>query len=396
MSQSKRIQATAADGDEGLPDLAELCRIHEIGLDLIERSHDLDELLDRVLDEYESRLQALPSDALDARDGGPDPESLRELRGLVMFATQAAALKEKAVAAGELKRRATMLEESNARLVTALDEARRSHARLDAVLAALSSGVMIFDAEGSCLTANAAARELAGAADDLSLSRLIAGGVPENGEAEIDLPAAVGTRRTLLVTRRAMTGDPGNQVVLITDVTRRNRAVEERVRLAKLAEVLKTLSVLSHKINNPLTALLGRAQILQAQKGVDPGVAKAAGVIEDASLRIADLKDEPLILFPRQSGIGPERLRSRIRSNWRSAIATLSGIRFRCHFRKYRGCSTSRRGVGSFTISPVDTAPAFFKSVLPVGIRASSTSSSPAIACCKRRSATPSLRNSSA
>jgi signal transduction histidine kinase len=61
------------------------------------------------------------------------------------------------------------------------------------------------------------------------------------------------------------------------------------VRLEKLAEVLKTLSVLSHKINNPLTALLGRAQILQAQKSSEPGVAKAAAVIEDASLRIADL-----------------------------------------------------------------------------------------------------------
>jgi signal transduction histidine kinase len=46
---------------------------------------------------------------------------------------------------------------------------------------------------------------------------------------------------------------------------------------------------LSHKINNPLTALLGRAQLLQAQRGCDPGVVKAAGVIEDASLRIADL-----------------------------------------------------------------------------------------------------------
>jgi signal transduction histidine kinase len=86
-----------------------------------------------------------------------------------------------------------------------------------------------------------------------------------------------------------MVGDPGSEVVLVTDVTQRNRAVEERVRLEKLAEVLKTLSVLSHKINNPLTALLGRAQILQARKSDDPSVAKAAAVIEDASLRIADL-----------------------------------------------------------------------------------------------------------
>jgi signal transduction histidine kinase len=61
------------------------------------------------------------------------------------------------------------------------------------------------------------------------------------------------------------------------------------VRLEKLAEVLKTLSVLSHKINNPLTALLGRAQILQTQKSNSPGVLKAAAVIEEASFRIADL-----------------------------------------------------------------------------------------------------------
>jgi len=207
----------------------------------------------------------------------------------VMFATQAAALKEKAMAALELKRRAAMLEDSNGRLVKALDEAERSHARLDGVLSALSSGVMIFDARGACLKANAAARTLAGTEDDAALARLIDGGVPKDGEAEIDLPGPGGVRRTLLVSRRAMVGDPGSAVVLLTDVTERNRAVEERVRLEKLAEVLKTLSVLSHKINNPLTALLGRAQILQAQKTGDPSVAKAAAVIEEASLRIADL-----------------------------------------------------------------------------------------------------------
>jgi signal transduction histidine kinase len=274
MAKSKLKRAAGDTTGEILPDLAELCRIHEIGLDLIGRSHDVDELLDRVLDEYESRLKELPFDALDAR-GAPRPDSLGKLRGLVMFATQAAALKEKAILAGELKRRAAMLEAANT--------------RLDGVLAALSSGVMIFSADGAFLTANVAARELAGAADDCALAGLIAHGVPRGGEAEIDVPVAGDTRRTLLVARRPMTGDPGSEVVLVTDVTERNRAVEERVRLEKLAEVLKTLSVLSHKINNPLTALLGRAQILQAHKTSDPGVVKAAAVIEDASLRIAEL-----------------------------------------------------------------------------------------------------------
>jgi signal transduction histidine kinase len=286
----KKTHRAAADGTgDTLPDLAELCRIHEIGLDLIGRSHDVDELLDRVLDEYESRLEALPSDALDARSGGPHPDSARKLRGLVMFATQAAALKEKAVVAGELRRRAAMLEEANARLVAALDEEERTRARLDGVLAALSSGVMILGADGRFLTANAAARNLAGATDDAGLATLISSCVPREGEAEIELPVSGGAHRTLLVARRAMSGDPGSEVVLVTDVTERNRAVEERVRLEKLAEVLKTLSVLSHKINNPLTALLGRAQMLQAHPSSEPGVAKAAAVIEDASLRIAEL-----------------------------------------------------------------------------------------------------------
>jgi signal transduction histidine kinase len=289
MAKSKLKRAAAGATGEILPDLAELCRIHEIGLDLIGRSHDVDELLDRVLDEYESRLKDLPSDALDARSAAPRPDSLGKLRGLVMFATQAAALKEKAILAGEMKRRAAMLEAANTRLLAALDEAERSRTRLDGVLAALSSGVMIFSAEGAFLTANVAARELAGAADDTALAGLIAHGVPRGGEAEIDVPIAGGGRRTLLVARRPMTGDPGSEVVLVTDVTERNHAVEERVRLEKLSEVLKTLSVLSHKINNPLTALLGRAQILQSHKTSDPGVVKAAAVIEDASLRIADL-----------------------------------------------------------------------------------------------------------
>jgi PAS domain-containing protein len=289
MSQRGAKRAGGSGSGESLPDLAELCRNHEIGLDLIERSHDVDELLDKVLDEYERRLEELPLDALDARNGEPSQDGVRKLRGLVMFAAQAAALKEKAVAAGELKRRAGMLEEANARLVSVLGEAERSRARLDGVLAALSSGVMILDADGAFLKANAAARALAGAENDGALTKLIAHGVPRDGEAEIDLPSADGGRRTLLVARRAMSGDPGSEVVLVTDVTQRNRAVEERVRLEKLAEVLKTLSVLSHKINNPLTALLGRAQILQAQKATDPSVAKAAAVIEDASLRIADL-----------------------------------------------------------------------------------------------------------
>ncbi|MDX1389150.1 MAG: histidine kinase dimerization/phospho-acceptor domain-containing protein [Acidobacteriota bacterium] len=61
-----------------------------------------------------------------------------------------------------------------------------------------------------------------------------------------------------------------------------------RAAIEKLGEVMRTLSVLTHKINNPLTALMGRAQLLRMGEG-DPKVAKAAAVIEESAGRIAEL-----------------------------------------------------------------------------------------------------------
>jgi signal transduction histidine kinase len=289
MRRPRPRSAGNAAPEAPVPDLPELCRIHEIGLDLIERSHDLDDLLDRVIEEYEARLRELPDQALDARATHVPPEGAKKLRALVMFATQAAALKEKAVAAAELRRRAAMLEEANARLVAALDESQRSRARLDGVIDALGSGLMILDASGTFLKANGAARAVTGGEEESRLAALIRDGVPPGGEAEIALPQGSGGLRTLLIARRAMAGEPGTEVVLVTDVTQRTRDMEERVRLEKLAEVMRTLSVLSHKINNPLTALLGRAQILSSRKTDDPHVVKAVTVIEESSQRIAEL-----------------------------------------------------------------------------------------------------------
>jgi signal transduction histidine kinase len=48
------------------------------------------------------------------------------------------------------------------------------------------------------------------------------------------------------------------------------------------------LADLSHKINNPLTSLLGRAQLLRQRGNSDPYVARAAEVIEECSRRIAN------------------------------------------------------------------------------------------------------------
>ena len=57
---------------------------------------------------------------------------------------------------------------------------------------------------------------------------------------------------------------------------------------AELDELLAMLAQMTHKINNPLTSLLGRAQLLRQRKNTDPYVAHAAEVIEECSRRIAD------------------------------------------------------------------------------------------------------------
>ena len=77
---------------------------------------------------------------------------------------------------------------------------------------------------------------------------------------------------------------------------------EERRRAERVAERMQTLAALSHKINNPLTALLGRAQLLKLQQGTDPSVCKAAEVIEASSRRIADYVQELALIVKEARG----------------------------------------------------------------------------------------------
>lgn len=59
-------------------------------------------------------------------------------------------------------------------------------------------------------------------------------------------------------------------------------------RLARLDELFAKLALLSHKINNPLTSLLGRAQMLQMNRGLDPPARKAVEVIAESANHVAE------------------------------------------------------------------------------------------------------------
>lgn len=275
------------------PDLDELCRDYDVSLELVEGSSDVDELVDRVLDEYESRLATLSCATLDARQGPDSVEEARKLRSLVLFARHAAALKEKTVVTHELREMSERLGKLNLDLQRVLLDEQRLRSRLDAVLGAIDAGILISNAEGQIERANPAAVRLIGAKAEALVGRRIeswVGSVPrgENGEVVVTPAGPNGTERVLVVARRDLVAEPGAEVVLLNDVTERDRAVDERHRNERLAELLETLRVVSHKINNPLTSLVGRAQLLKMQRGDDPKILKAAEVIEESATRVSD------------------------------------------------------------------------------------------------------------
>ncbi len=270
------------------PDLADLCRIHGLSIELIECSEDLDALLDRLLDEYESRLEALPVEALDPRSGPTTLEGAKKLRALVMFAAQAAALKARAEAAAVLRRKQAQLE-------AAWRTAEQARRQLDAVLGAVDHGVLVLDRAGRVLQANPAAARLTGVCpEDLpgwdASAWLGSVGRGQDGEYRHRRPG--GGERLWWVSRRDLQEGEAAEVVVFADVTNRHEAIERRHRLERLHAILQTLGVLSHKINNPLTAVLGRAQLLEARLQGDEEAVRAVRAIAEGARRIAELVRE--------------------------------------------------------------------------------------------------------
>jgi signal transduction histidine kinase len=176
--------------------LAELCRDHEIGVELIEQSQDLEQVLDRTLAECERRIdEATPKDRM------------QRLEGLVRLA-----------------RLTRSLQFQGARL------------------------------------------------DDEALD-----------EVDRELRAAQARSQELQQ-------DLADTMEELERGTLRSAAVDAE----SLAELFESLSKLCHKINNPLTSIMGRAQMMELKiKGTkDDQLAKSVGVIQDSAKRVAGLIQE--------------------------------------------------------------------------------------------------------
>ena len=179
--RTRRDRARESNLDAIERDLADLCRQHGVALDLLQESRDIDDLIERVIGDFEAHGGSHSSDIATPGDG--DEQARHDLRGLVAFACRASVLRDRAA------------------------------------------------------TSAAAARfELIGGVS-----------APPDSDA---------------------------------------------ARIEKLGDLLATVGVLIHKINNPLTALVGRAQLLRMQGELPPRVVRGAEVIEESSRRIAELTRE--------------------------------------------------------------------------------------------------------
>lgn len=165
--------------------------------------------------------------------------------------------------------------------------------RHDDLLDVLEAGVVLVGPDGIVDIANlAASRLLSVPAEELR-------GKPpgawiealEDGQAEGTGFASGAPARRLRMRRRTIDSHAQGEFVILIDPAEPTPSDALR-RLRSLEDSLRELSVISHNINNPLTALLGRAQILKATAKGDPHVEKAAHVIEESAARIAELARE--------------------------------------------------------------------------------------------------------
>ena len=82
----------------------------------------------------------------------------------------------------------------------------------------------------------------------------------------------------------------GAAVVMVRDITERKRAEEVLVKAERLAAIRQIVTTVCHEINNPLTAVLGYAQWLQAGgKPLPHEIRKALEQIETAAKRIKEV-----------------------------------------------------------------------------------------------------------
>lgn len=237
------------------------------------------------------------------------------LVGALLFAT--------ALVVNRLARRLTTQEELARRRGRDLGHQRAINAL---VIARMSDGVVVLDADGHASAANPAAREMLGDSGEAggwhalaqALARLRAG-----GSGAVDFGVAPGTAggvarrlraRVLVPTAGALRGErderdergppgeadstPRDAVVVLEDLDR----LDERAQQSKLAAMGRLSASIAHEIRNPLGAIRHANGLLAERIAVspdDPALARLTAIVEANCLRINRIIEDVLSISRR-------------------------------------------------------------------------------------------------
>jgi signal transduction histidine kinase len=194
---------------------------------------------------------------------------------------------------------------ANARLVAqlgeALSEAQRLKDRLSAVIASVGLGLVVIDRSGRVTGVNPEARALLRTGDSSGPWQEAFRGAPSHllDALHDSIRASLaGSQRNVRV--REETGDKawwvlgsptpeGGAVVAVHDLSELEHAHAEMARLARLAEIGQMAAAIAHEIRNPLTGILGAAQVVRD----DPEASHEFGqIIESEVLKLNALCDD--------------------------------------------------------------------------------------------------------
>jgi PAS domain S-box-containing protein len=145
---------------------------------------------------------------------------------------------------------------------------------------------------------------------------------PASKEIEGVVLECAGEQRTYALHIYTISDDknrPLNKVVLLIDITERKRAEEESRRFREKAEISSRLAAvgemaagIAHEINNPLTGVLGFAQLLAKRQDVPADIKKELTIIVDGSNRVKDIVKRMLTFArrtdPMRTGTGMNEL----------------------------------------------------------------------------------------
>jgi len=188
-------------------------------------------------------------------------------------------------------------------------QAERAH--LASLAESLSDGLVLVDSELQITSANAAASELletaglreGGSLEDTPLAELAGQALDTRQPTELkELPASPSeSRRRYLVAMAApLAGSPegSEAVVILRDVTEERLMQERLVQSEKMVSVGQLVSGVAHELNNPLTGIMGFAQLLLG-RDLDEKTAGDVQTIHDEAERAAKIVQN-LLSFARR------------------------------------------------------------------------------------------------